>query len=84
MRFRILLAAVGLCLGATVCAAQQPSGFDRPAGLANPASTNCARNGGRTEIRSGDGGQTGVCRFPDGRVCEEWALLRDGRCVPPG
>ncbi|RVU19084.1 putative hemolysin [Methylobacterium oryzihabitans] len=84
MNVPILFAAAGLGLCATVCQAGQPGGAGRPVGLANPASTNCAQKGGRTEIRSGDGGQVGSCRFPDGRVCEEWVLLRDGRCVPPG
>ncbi|WP_163311789.1 DUF333 domain-containing protein, partial [Enterobacter cloacae] len=26
----------------------------------------------------------GMCHLPDGRICEEWALFRDNRCVPPG
>jgi putative hemolysin len=44
---------------------------------ANPASENCAANGGRLVIESaGDGGQYGVCLFEDNRQCEEWALLR--------
>ncbi|KAB1070079.1 DUF333 domain-containing protein [Methylobacterium soli] len=51
--------------------------------LANPAAVNCAEKGGASEVRSGAGGQTGYCRFPDGQICEEWALLRDKRCVPP-
>lgn len=56
----------------------------RAAGLANPAATNCARKGGRSEVRTGaSGGQYGVCLFADGRVCEEWALLREGACVAP-
>lgn len=53
-------------------------------GLANPASTNCVKQGGRLEIRKdATGGQYGVCLFPDGRVCEEWALFRDKSCVAP-
>jgi putative hemolysin len=60
--------------------AQAPS-----TGLANPASVNCARAGGQSVIRNGPQGQFGVGIFPNGRVCEEWALLRDQRCVrPPG
>jgi putative hemolysin len=56
----------------------------RVVGLVNPAPTNCARLGGRSEIRKGaSGGQYGVCVFLDGRVCEEWSLLRDGSCVAP-
>jgi putative hemolysin len=56
----------------------------RAVGLANPAATNCARQGGRSEIRKdASGGQYGVCLFVDGRVCEEWALFRDKSCVAP-
>lgn len=50
-------------------------------GMANLASVNCERQGGETEIRTApDGGQYGVCRLPDGKVCETWSLLRDGEC----
>lgn len=53
-------------------------------GLANPASVNCTRQGGQSEIRAdASGGQYGVCLFSDGRVCEEWALLRAGVCTAP-
>ncbi len=50
-------------------------------GLANPASVFCAQNGGRLEIRDGENGQFGMCLFPDGSQCEEWAYLR-GECQP--
>ncbi len=51
-----------------------------PAGLPNPASENCAAQGGTLAIEErGDGGQFGVCYFDDNRQCEEWALLR-GDC----
>lgn len=54
----------------------------RAVGLANPAATNCVRQGGRSEIRkNAAGGQYGVCVFFDGRECEEWALFRDGTCA---
>lgn len=53
----------------------------RPAAqLANPASVNCGKQGGKTVIRKGkDGGEVGYCVFPDGSECEEWALFR-GAC----
>ena len=51
--------------------------------LANPAAVSCAEKGGTSEIVSGSNGQTGTCRLPDGRVCEEWALFREARCAPP-
>jgi len=73
------LGALGLTAMGIVPALPQAPGV----GLANPASVNCGRLGGRTEIRNGPQGQFGVCMLPDGRVCEEWALFRDGRCVRP-
>jgi len=51
-------------------------------GMANLASVHCKEQGGRLEIRTADdGGQYGVCIFPDGSECEEWAFFR-GECVP--
>lgn len=35
-------------------------------------------------VRSLPRGQVGMCMFKDGRVCEEWALYRDDRCVGGG
>lgn len=51
--------------------------------LANPASVSCAEKGGTSEIVSGKNGQTGYCRLPDGRVCEEWTLFRENHCAAP-
>ena len=54
------------------------------AGIANPASVNCGRQGGVLRIETNDqGGQYGICVFVDDRQCEEWALLR-GRCPVGG
>ncbi|WP_175951115.1 DUF333 domain-containing protein [Burkholderia sp. BCC0405] len=58
---------------------QQPSSSQQA--MANPASVNCAKLGGRHTIRNLSSGQVGMCVFKDGRVCEEWALYRDDRCV---
>lgn len=53
------------------------------AGLANPASVNCGRIGGTTEIKTNtDGSQYGMCNFPNGTTCEEWALFRGEGCKP--
>ncbi len=53
------------------------------AGMANPASVNCENIGGTTEIRSNpDGSQYGMCTFPNGTTCEEWALYRNEGCKP--
>ena len=49
--------------------------------LANPASTNCIDQGYTLEMRENEQGQYGVCIFPDGSECEEWAFMR-GECTP--
>ena len=52
--------------------------------IANPASKNCIDKGGKLDIRTdSSGGQFGVCVFPNGKECEEWALMR-GQCSPEG
>ncbi len=58
---------------------------EKNVGIANPASTNCVTLGGTLEIMdAADGsGQVGYCHMKDGRVCEEWALFRDGSCKGP-
>jgi putative hemolysin len=48
-------------------------------GLANPASAFCIKRGGKLEIRTGPGGQYGVCRLSDGREIEEWSYYRADR-----
>jgi uncharacterized protein len=53
------------------------------AGMANPASVNCGKIGGTTEIKTAaDGGQYGMCTFANGTSCEEWALYRNEGCKP--
>jgi putative hemolysin len=57
-----------------------------PAGgsIANPASENCVKQGGKLTIeKRGDGGEFGVCWFEDALQCEEWALMR-GECPAGG
>jgi len=49
--------------------------------LANPASQNCVAKGGKVDIREGKNGQYGVCVFPNGKECDEWALYK-GQCSP--
>lgn len=52
------------------------------AGLANPASVYCEEQGYTLEMRTdADGGTFGVCVFPDGSECEEWAFYQ-GECKP--
>ncbi len=69
--FAIILMAL------TACAAPQTQ-----AGVPNPASVYCEQNGNKLEIRTAaDGSQSGVCVFPDGSTCDEWAYFR-GECGP--
>lgn len=52
------------------------------ANLPNPAAVYCEQQGYRLEIRTAaDGSQSGVCIFPDGGECDEWAFYR-GECAP--
>jgi putative hemolysin len=51
-------------------------------GLPNPASRYCIEMGYVWEIRTNpDGNQYGICIFPDGSECEEWAYY-EGKCKP--
>jgi len=46
--------------------------------IANPASVYCVQSGYTLEIRANaGGGEYGVCIFPDGKECEEWAFFRN-------
>jgi putative hemolysin len=50
--------------------------------MPNPASLYCEQNGNKLEIQTAaDGSQSGVCVFPDGSACDEWAYYR-GECGP--
>jgi len=50
------------------------------AGIPNPASVYCEQNGNKLEIQTAsDGSQNGICVFPDGSECDEWAYFR-GEC----
>jgi putative hemolysin len=47
-------------------------------GMPSPAAVNCTNHGGTLKIETGkDGGQVGICTFPNGKQCEEWAFLRN-------
>jgi putative hemolysin len=52
------------------------------AGVPNPASVYCQDRGYWLEIRTDkEGNQIGICIFPDGSECDEWAFFR-GDCGP--
>ena len=67
----------------TLSEVEGPVPIDTPqANMPNPASVYCEQQGNRLEIRTAaDGSQSGVCIFPDGSECDEWALFR-GECGP--
>ena len=49
-------------------------------GIPNPASVYCKEQGNKHEIRmAADSSQNGICIFPDGSTCDEWAYFR-GEC----
>jgi putative hemolysin len=53
---------------------------DSQVNMPNPAAAYCEQNGYEYEIRTADdGSQSGVCVFPDGSICDEWAYFR-GEC----
>jgi putative hemolysin len=83
-----MLAVFILMLALTACAAPQvrtpePAATDiPPANMPNPASVYCEQHGNKLEIRTAaDGSQSGMCIFPDGSACDEWAYFR-GECGP--
>ena len=63
---------------------QQPTKTQQgtTSGIANPASVNCVNVGGTLKIIDSAGGQYGMCQFPNGTSCEEWALFRGEGCKP--
>ena len=64
-------------------ATSESSATDIPqVGIPNPASVYCKEQGNKHEIRTAaDGSQLGICVFPDGSECDEWAYFR-GECGP--
>lgn len=63
------------------CSSRQASPSPE-ANMPNPASVYCEQNGGSLELRQdASGGVSGVCIFPDGSECDEWAYFRS-ECSP--
>jgi len=75
-----VLATASVALALAGCAGSPATSIPQ---LANPASDNCAAQGGRVVIETAASGRYGVCLFEDNRQCEEWALLR-GACPAGG
>ena len=81
-----ILTAIIILMALTACTTLkgqtlEPDATATPeAGIPNPASTFCTENGNKLEIQTAtDGSQFGVCVFPDGSTCDEWAYFR-GEC----
>ena len=80
--FTIILMALTACNTLRVHT-PEPAATDTPQpNIPNPASLYCEQNGNRLEIQTvSDGSQSGICIFPDGSTCDEWAYYR-GECGP--
>lgn len=77
-----LFTLLGIVL-VTACSSDQ-TGPTPSGNLQNPASVYCEQNGGELEFRQdASGGSVGICIFPGGIECEEWAYFR-GQCIPTG
>jgi putative hemolysin len=78
----IILMAITACTGLQLETAEPTATIIPPLNMPNPASVYCEKNGYTLEIRTAaDGSQSGVCVFPDGSTCDEWAYYRE-ECVP--
>ncbi len=82
--FTIMLMALTACTSLRV-QTPDPVATEIPqVNLPNPASVYCEQQGNKLEIHTAvDGSQSGVCVFPDGSTCDEWAYYR-GECEPAG
>jgi putative hemolysin len=85
-RWQLLALVVILCTLIAGCQPASTEGTEEPpaggAELPNPAAVYCQEQGYAYEIRTAaDGSQSGVCIFPDGSECDEWAFYR-GECGP--
>jgi putative hemolysin len=81
--FVTILMALTACTALPTPAVPEPAATSVPqAGMPNPASVYCTQTGNKLEIRTAaDGSQNGICVFPDGSTCDEWAYFR-GECGP--
>jgi putative hemolysin len=81
MKGRLFISALVLTLSTLIfsgCVTPTP---EPDIGLPNPASVYCEEQGYTLEMRTDENGTYGVCVFPDGSECEEWAFYR-GECRP--
>lgn len=75
--FTIIMMVLTACTEFQV-QALEPAATDIPqVNMPNPASVYCEQNGNKLEIqKTSDGSQSGICVFPDGGTCDEWAYFR--------
>lgn len=81
--FTIILFALSACTVLQKQAATGPAANNTAqAGMPNPASVYCEQHGNTFKIQTAaDGSQSGLCIFPEGTSCDEWAYYR-GECGP--
>jgi putative hemolysin len=81
--FTIILMVLTACSAHQTQVVPDNPATDMPqANMPNPASVYCEQNGNKLEIHTAvDGSQSGICVFPDGSTCDEWAYFR-GECGP--
>ncbi len=78
--FTIILMALTACTARQVQTPESAATDIPQVNMPNPASVYCEQNGNKLEIQTAaDGSQNGVCVFPDGSTCDEWAYFR-GEC----
>jgi putative hemolysin len=81
MKAFTLFILFGLLLGACAPNTVDPAA-NSEANLPNPASVYCEEQGYTLEtVTAEDGSQAGLCVFPDGSKCDEWAFFH-GDCKP--
>ena len=80
--FTIILIALSACTALQVQTPDPTATDMSQAGMPNPASVYCEQQGNKHELQTAsDGSQNGMCVFPDGSECDEWAYFR-GECGP--
>jgi putative hemolysin len=80
--FTLILMALTACTALKVQTPPLTATAMPQVGIPNPASVYCEQNGNKLEIHTAaDGSQSGICVFPDGSTCDEWAYFR-GECGP--
>jgi putative hemolysin len=78
--FTIILMALTACTSFRVQTSDSAGTEIPQPNMPNPASVYCEQQGNKLEIQTAsDGSQSGVCVFPDGSICDEWAYFR-GEC----